>query len=411
MKLYSVAAGLAAAMMCTGAYAVDLEVAHWWTSGGEAKAVKVLADAWNATGNTWVDGAIAGSGLVARPIMISRIQGGKPMDATIMNLGRDTEELIRAGMMTDLSDLASSDGWDKVINPNALAACTLDGKVWCAPVMVQSTLWLWLNRQVFETNGLPVPKDWNELVAAAPSLREKGIIPLALAGGWPIGIAMDNIAVAAAGKPAYMAVYKDRSAEAASGPDWKRVFEAYDNLRKLVNPSEMAPTHEWAQSVAQVISGKAAGVIMGSWAQPEFTLAGQAPGVEYDCLPGLGLSNVADFSGDAMFFPKVDDPARQKGQLELAHLVVSPEVQVPFNLAKGSMPVRGDVNLDAADDCMKKGLAITADPNNIVPNLTIFISPDTRTQITDLQNEFLTNLDITAEDAQARFVDIIASAE
>src|ERR1044071_7587575 len=55
---------------------VDLEVTHWWTSGGEAAAVAEFAKAFNATGNHWVDGAIPGSGDVARPVMISRITGG-----------------------------------------------------------------------------------------------------------------------------------------------------------------------------------------------------------------------------------------------------------------------------------------------------------------------------------------------
>ena len=42
------------------ASATELEVTHWWTSGGEANAVGELAKAFNATGHTWVDGAIAG---------------------------------------------------------------------------------------------------------------------------------------------------------------------------------------------------------------------------------------------------------------------------------------------------------------------------------------------------------------
>ena len=64
------------------AHATDLEVTHWWTSGGEAAAVAEFAKAFDATGNQWVDGAIAGSGDTARPIMISRITGGDPMGAT-----------------------------------------------------------------------------------------------------------------------------------------------------------------------------------------------------------------------------------------------------------------------------------------------------------------------------------------
>ncbi len=92
---------LVATVLLTGAVnvasATDLEVTHWWTSGGEANAVGELAKAFNATGHTWVDGAIAGSGGVARPIIISRIIGGEPMGATQLNHGRQAEELIEAG--------------------------------------------------------------------------------------------------------------------------------------------------------------------------------------------------------------------------------------------------------------------------------------------------------------------------
>ena len=47
----------AATATVSKAEGVELEVTHWWTSGGEAAAVGKFADAWNATGNTWVDGA------------------------------------------------------------------------------------------------------------------------------------------------------------------------------------------------------------------------------------------------------------------------------------------------------------------------------------------------------------------
>ena len=43
------------------AVATDLEVTHWWTSGGESAAVAEFAKAFDATGNKWVDGAIVGT--------------------------------------------------------------------------------------------------------------------------------------------------------------------------------------------------------------------------------------------------------------------------------------------------------------------------------------------------------------
>ena len=70
-KLLSAAfAATVALPFAAPAVATDLEVTHWWTSGGEAAAVAEFAKAFDATGNKWVDGAIAGSGDTARPIPI-----------------------------------------------------------------------------------------------------------------------------------------------------------------------------------------------------------------------------------------------------------------------------------------------------------------------------------------------------
>ncbi|RYE65317.1 MAG: carbohydrate ABC transporter substrate-binding protein, partial [Rhizobiaceae bacterium] len=170
MRIRAFAAVMAAtvALPCF-VQAADLEVTHWWTSGGEAAAVKELASAFNATGNKWVDGAIAGSGGTARPIMISRITGGDPMGATQFNHGRQAEELVQSGLMRDLSDVAEKGKWKEVIKPaNLLDSCTFEGKIYCAPINIHSWQWLWLSNAAFKTAGVAVPKDWNEFVAAAP---------------------------------------------------------------------------------------------------------------------------------------------------------------------------------------------------------------------------------------------------
>ena len=107
MKLLS-ALVAATALTASGVQAADLEVTHWWTSGGEAAAVAEFAKAFNATGHNWVDGAIAGGGGTARPVMVSRILGGDPMGAFQFNHGRQAEELIEAGLLRDMTDVAEA---------------------------------------------------------------------------------------------------------------------------------------------------------------------------------------------------------------------------------------------------------------------------------------------------------------
>jgi glucose/mannose transport system substrate-binding protein len=405
--------GATALAACLGgpAMATDLEVTHWWTSGGEAAAVAEFAKAFDATGNKWIDGAIAGSTDVAVPIIIGRIKGGNPMAATQLNTGRDTEELIKAGLMLDLTDLANKEGWKDAINARPYASCQVDGRVYCLPVNIHSTRWMWLNKKVFEDNGIAVPKNWNDLVAAAPKLREKGILPLSLAGGWPINILLNNIALANAGMDGYLKVFRDKDVAAAGGPEWKKVFEGMDQARNLIQESEMSPTGEWAGAVNLVITGKAAANVMGDWAQGEFAVAGQVAGKDYECLPGLGVAEVVDIGGDSFFFPKNNDPKITEAQLQLASVLISKETQVAFNLKKGSMPSRGDVDLNAANDCMKKGLAILADDSKVLPSNEQLLSSDTQQQITDLYNEFFSDKKMTVDAAQAAFVEIIKTAD
>ncbi|RDL51397.1 putative sugar-binding periplasmic protein [Ensifer sp. M14] len=411
MNLRSFAAALAVtvALPLGAASAADLEVTHWWTSGGEAAAVAELAKAFDATGNHWVDGAIAGAGSTARPIMVSRITGGDPMAATQFNHGRQAEELVQAGLMRDLTDIATKEKWKDIIKPASLLdSCTIDGKIYCAPVNIHSWQWLWLSNAAFKTAGVEVPKNWDEFVAAAPALEKAGIVPLAVGGqAWQAAGAFDVLMVAIAGKDTFQKVFGDKDEEVAAGPEIAKVFKAADDARRM---SKGTNVQDWNQATNMVITGKAGGQIMGDWAQGEFQLAGQKAGTDYTCLPGLGVNEVISTGGDAFYFPLLKDEEKSKAQEVLASTLLNPATQVAFNLKKGSLPVRGDVDLAAANDCMKKGLDILA-KGNVIQGTDQLLSADSQKQKEDLFSEFFANASMTPEDAQKRFADIIASAE
>lgn len=411
MRIRFISAALAAGVMLPAGFAgaTDLEVTHWWTSGGEAAAVGELAKAFDATGNKWIDGAIAGSGGTARPIMISRITGGDPMGATQFNHGRQAEELVQSGLMRDLTDVAEKGNWKEVIKPSSLLdSCTIDGKIYCAPVNIHSWQWLWLSNAAFKKAGVEVPKNWTEFIAAAPALQKAGIQPLALGGqAWQANGLFDTLMISLGGKDLYEKVYKDKDADVAAGADMQKIFAAADEARKLTKGSNV---QDWNQATNMVITGKAGGQIMGDWAQGEFQLANQKAGTDYTCLPGLGLNEYLTANGDAFYFPLLKDEAKSKAQEVLAEVIVDPKTQVAFNLKKGSLPIRGDVDLGVANDCMKKGLAILA-KGSVLPSTDQLISADTQKQKEDLMSEFFANASLTAEAAQKRFAGIISSAD
>lgn len=397
------------ALPFAAANATDLEVTHWWTSGGEAAAVAELAKAFDATGNKWIDGAIAGSGGTARPIMISRITGGDPMGATQFNHGRQAEELVQAGLMQDLTELAEKEKWAEIVHPKSLLdSCTFEGKIYCVPINIHSWQWLWVSHKAFADAGAPVPKNWDEFVAAAPALQKAGKIPLAMGNQpWQASGAFGVIAIAIGGIDAWKAVNVDKNAEVAGGAEYAKVFQAAANAREFRKNSNV---QDWNQATNLVITGAAGGQIMGDWAQGEFQVAGQVAGKDYECLPGLGVNEIISTGGDAFYFPKLKDPEKTKAQMVLASTLLAKETQVAFNLKKGSLPVRGDIDMAAANDCMKKGLAILA-TGAILPDGNQTLSPDTQGQIEDLMTEFWASDTITAEDAQKRYAEIIGNAD
>ncbi len=164
------------------------------------------------------------------------------------------------------------------------------------------------------------------------------------------------------GKDLYLQVYGENDAEVAAGPEVAKIFKAADDARKMAAKSTV---QNWNEATNLVITGKAGGQIMGDWAQGEFQVAGQVAGTDYTCLPGLGVNDFIDTGGDAFYFPLIEDEAVSAAQAELASVMMSPAAQVAFNLKKGSLPVRGDIDLASANDCMKKGLAILAKGNTI----------------------------------------------
>ena len=410
MKNWKLAAGLFASVaLPTAAMATELEVTHWWTSGGEAAAVAEMAKAFDASGDKWIDGAIAGSGGTARPIIISRILGGDPMGATQLNHGQQAKELIEAGLLQDLTDVAEAEGWKDIVNPiSLLDACTFEGKIYCVPVNIHSAQWLWLSNAAFAKAGVPVPANWGEFVAAAPALEAAGMIPLAMGQQpWQTNLAFGNLAVAIGGVDLWKKINIDKDAEAAAGPEMTKVFDEAVNARVLAAKSNV---QDWNQATNLVITGAAGGQLMGDWAQGEFQVAGQVAGTDYTCLPGLGVNKFIATGGDAFYFPVNKDPEVTAAQKRLASILISKELQVAFNLKKGSLPIRGDIDLAGANDCMKQGLEILA-AGNVLPSGDEVFTPDTNGQLEDLMVEFWNSTTMTAAEAQGKYAAIIAAAE
>ena len=207
-----------------------------------------------------------------------------------------------------------------------------------------------------------------------------------------------------------LAVNRDKDAEAVRGPEFRKVAEAMEAIRSVVTPDTMVPT--FGDVGTQLLQGDAAGNIHGDWLQGDLQIAGGVPGEDYECLPGLGMNDKLSGGGDSFFFPVLPegtDPAVVEAQTDLARLLISPEAQLAFNLKKGSMPIRTDIDLAGANACMQKALGLLK--NGLLPSGEFELSADTNQQMQDLNIEFLGDTSMSIDDYIERYAAIIESAD
>lgn len=333
---------------------VAAEVLHWWTSGGEARSVAVLQQEFASRGGVWTDMPVAGGGGdAAMTALRARVLSGNA-PAAVQLKGPAIQEWYEEGVLADISAVAEAQGWADVL-PAAIAGHMQCEGTWCAaPVNVHRVDWIWANAGVLERAGVAMPTTWDEFNAAAATLQAQGIVPLAHGGqAWQDATVFETVVLGVGGPDFFRAALIDLD-EAALGSDTMRAaFDQMRTLRGFVDPNFSG--RDWNLATAMVINGEAAFQIMGDWAKGEFAAAGLTPGSDYLCAstPGAGyLYNVDSF---AMFAVSGDD--RIAGQNLLAELIVGPTFQVEFNMNKGSIPVRTDIDMAQFDACAQTSAA------------------------------------------------------
>ena len=326
----------------------EAEVLHWWTSGGEAKSVAVLQKEFAENGGKWTDMPVAGGGgAAAMTALRARVLSGNAPTAVQLK-GPSIQEWYEEGALADISSVAESNGWAKVLPASIASHMKCEGK-WCAaPVNVHRIDWIWANADVLASAGVGMPRTWDEFNETAEKLKAKGITPLAHGGqAWQDATVFEAVALGIGGANFFKKAFVELDEATLKSDTMIKVFDQMRKLRGYVDDNFSG--RDWNLATAMVMNGEAAFQIMGDWAKGEFLAAGKKPGKDFLCssTPGEGfLYNVDSF---AMFGVKGSD--KEAGQMLLAKLIVGKNFQKVFNLNKGSIPARVDVALDDFDQC------------------------------------------------------------
>ena len=349
------------ALSASMAQAADVEVLHWWTSGGEAAALNVLKDDLGTKGIGWVDMPVAGGGgEAAMTALRARVTANDPPTAVQM-LGFDIQDWAAEGALGDLTAVAAAENWDTVV-PNALQAFAKhDGKWISAPVNVHSTNWVWINKAALDAAGGKAPETWEELVAVLDAMKANGITPLGHGGqAWQDATIFDAV-VLGMGTDFYKASMIELDPAALGGDTMAEAFDRLIKLSTYVDSNFSG--RDWNLASAMVINGEAGMQMMGDWAKGEFLKAGKVPGTDFVCIRFPGTQGAVTFNSDQFAMFGVEGEDKVAAQAQMASAIMNPTFQSAFNVVKGSVPARTDVPNDAFDDCGKKGMADLAAAN------------------------------------------------
>ena len=360
-KLFTkfLAASLVLSFGATQVLADDVEVLHWWTSGGEAAAVGVLKDDLASKGVGWKDMPIAGGGGdAAMTTLKARVTAGNAPTAVQM-LGFDIQDWAAQGALANLNDVAAAEGWDAVV-PSALQAFSkYDGNWVASPVNVHSTNWVWISKSALDAAGGSAPTTWEELVSVLDAMKANGITPLAHGGqAWQEATIFDGVALSL-GNGFYKSALIDLNEDALGGALMVEAFNRMATLRSYVDDNFSG--RDWNLASAMVINGEAGMQMMGDWAKGEFLKAGQKPGSDFVCIRFPGTQGSVTFNSDQ--FAMFSGSGSSEAQKAMASSVMNPVFQSAFNVVKGSVPARTDVPDMMFDGCGKKGMADLAAAN------------------------------------------------
>ncbi|WP_416422668.1 ABC transporter substrate-binding protein [Pseudomonas sp. App30] len=332
-----------------------VEVVHWWTSGGEAKAVGVLKQLVEKDGYTWQDSAVAGGGgAAAMTVLKTRAVSGNPPSAAQIK-GPDIQEWASLGLLTNVDDVAKANNWDKLLSKTVSDTMKYEGHYVAVPVNIHRVNWLWVNPEAFKKAGIAkAPTTLEELYAAGDKLKAAGIIPIAHGGQpWQDSTVFEDMVLSIMGADGFKKAFIDQDEATLTGAQMTKVFTELKKLKGYMDPDGAG--QDWNLEAAKVISGKAGMQIMGDWAKSEWSAAGKKAGSDYECVPFPGTQGSYTYNIDSLAMFKLakknDTPGNNAARDDLAKVALEPEFQYVFNQNKGSIPVRNDLDMSKFDSC------------------------------------------------------------
>ena len=339
------------------ANAASLEVLHWWTAPGEVESQQLLEKALLEKNIEWQNFAIVGEGGdSAIRVLQMRALSGNPPDAAQIK-GPDIGEWAKVGVLAEVEKIVDTESWGDIIPQVVRDTVTFNGHYMSVPINVHRVNWLWLNKKIFTELKLPVPNTWDSFFVIADKIKAAGYLPLAHGStAWQDALLFESMALSLLGPEKYRKAFVEHDDTVLNSAEMIAVFKKYKRLNAYVDKSMVG--QDWFNASQLLATDQAAMQFMGDWAKGMWTVSGKVAMVDYICVDVPESQGVFSYNIDSfVLFEKYNYHARNSVQKTFVNTLLSKPFQTEFNIRKGSIPVRNDINMDTFDACSQKSYA------------------------------------------------------
>ncbi len=333
----------------------ELEIFSWW-AGDEGPALDALIKIYEEQNpgveviNATVSG---GSGVNAKAVLKTRMLGGNPPDSFQVHAGQELiGTWVMADRMEDLTPFFKEQGLMDVFPEGLIKLIGTDKGIWSVPVNIHRSNVMFYMPAKMKEWVIEAPKTWDDFFKVAPMLKEKGIVPLAIAQNWTHNHLWESVALASLGAENWDALWTGKLAfDSAEGV---AAWELFGKV--LMYTNDDASSLSWQQATDMVVDGRAAFNVMGDWAAGYLSTTKKlAPGTGFGFMASPGTGGQFMFLADSFGLPK--NVANLDNAKAWLVTLGSKEGSDAFNPLKGSISARKDTDLSKYNDYAKSASA------------------------------------------------------
>jgi glucose/mannose transport system substrate-binding protein len=326
-----------------------LEVVSWWTSGSESAALDALFAAFRESnpGIDLVNGAVAGgAGSNAIVALAKRLQHANPPDVWQTFAGKSVQGYASRGVVRSVASVFQSEDLAATMNPTILRSVMRGGKPYGVPTGAHRSNVLWFNLKLLKRAGVTPPTSSYTLAAFLADLKKvkaSGAVPLCLGGKdrFTTVELLENTLLSSIGTSGWKDMVADKL-------DWRsgRVRTALKRFGAMLGYTDpQANQLTWDHATRKLASGGCVFESMNDSAFGELRAAGAREGVDFGATAFPGTDN--SFLAVVDVFVAATKAKNAKNALAFLADISKPATQLPFNKAKGSIPVVRDVDVSS----------------------------------------------------------------